>query len=50
LLGKNREDGLTEAEMAELDLYEQIDDLMSLLKARVAAGIDGCRQVSAKMN
>lgn len=50
LLEKNREDGLTEAEMAELDLYEQIDDLMSLLKARVAAGIDGCRQVSAKIN
>ncbi len=34
LLEKNREEGLTEAETAELDLFEQIDDLMSLLKAR----------------
>jgi hypothetical protein len=37
LLEKNREDGLTEAETAELDLYEQIDDLMSVLKARAHA-------------
>jgi hypothetical protein len=34
LLEKNREEGLTEAETAELELYEQIDDLMSMLKAR----------------
>lgn len=37
LLDKNREEGLTEAESAELDMYEQIDDLMSLLKARARA-------------
>lgn len=34
LLEKNREEGLTEEETAELDGYEQADDLMSLLKAR----------------
>jgi len=34
LLEKNREEGLTEAESAELDLYEQVNDLMILLKAR----------------
>ena len=37
LLNKNREEDLTEAESAELDSYEQIDDLMSLLKARAQA-------------
>ena len=33
LLEKNREEGLTNEEEAELDGYEQVDDLMSLLKA-----------------
>jgi hypothetical protein len=33
LLDKNREEGLTEAEEAELDAYEQVNDLMILLKA-----------------
>ena len=37
LLDKNREEDLTEAESAELDSYEQIDDLMSLLKASAHA-------------
>jgi hypothetical protein len=37
LLDKNREGGLTEAESVELDSYEQVDDLMSLLKARAHA-------------
>ncbi|HLG18117.1 MAG TPA: hypothetical protein VJH03_26990 [Blastocatellia bacterium] len=34
LLDKNREEGLTEAESAELDVYEQVDHVMSSLKAR----------------
>ena len=34
LLEKNREEALTEAESAELDVYEQVDYVMSLLKAR----------------
>jgi len=34
LLEKNREEGLAKEEAAELDGYEQVDDLMSLLKAR----------------
>jgi len=34
LLEQNREEGLTNEEEAELDGYEQVDDLMSLLKAR----------------
>ncbi|HZS48556.1 MAG TPA: hypothetical protein VFC63_26030 [Blastocatellia bacterium] len=33
LLDNNREDELTEEEKAELDAYEQINDLMILLKA-----------------
>ncbi len=33
LLDKNREEGLTEAENAELDAYEYVDYLRSLLKA-----------------
>jgi hypothetical protein len=37
LLDKNREDTLTDAEQAELDLYEQIEHLMILLKARTHA-------------
>jgi len=34
LLDKNREDGLSEVESAELDLFEQVDDLMSRLKMK----------------
>ncbi len=34
LLDKNREGGLSEVENAELDLYEQLDRLVTLLKAR----------------
>ena len=37
LLERNSEDGLTAAEMVELDGYEQVNDLMSLLKARTQA-------------
>lgn len=34
LLDKNREEGLSEVENAELDAYEHVDYVMSLLKAR----------------
>jgi len=34
LLDKNREEGLSEVENAELDIYEQVDYVMSSLKAR----------------
>jgi hypothetical protein len=34
LLEKNRESTLTQSENAELDLYEQIDQFMTLLKIR----------------
>ena len=34
LLEKNREGILTTEEMAELDIYQQLEDLMILLKAR----------------
>jgi hypothetical protein len=34
LLDKNREEGLTEAENAELDVFESVEDLMGLLKAK----------------
>lgn len=34
LLDKNREEGLTGAENTELDAFEFVDDLMSLIKAR----------------
>jgi len=34
LLDKNREDGLTDDEAAELDVYEQINFVLLLLKAR----------------
>jgi hypothetical protein len=33
LLDKNREEGLTDAESAELDAFELVDDVMILLKA-----------------
>jgi hypothetical protein len=33
LLDKNREEGLTEEEETEFDVYEQVNDLMILLKA-----------------
>ena len=35
LLDKNREDNLTDDEMAELDTYEQVNHLLILLKAHV---------------
>ena len=34
LLEKNREDGLTESESAELDWYEYVHDIMTRLKAQ----------------
>jgi hypothetical protein len=37
LLDKNREDELNAAEAAELDLYEQLEHLMLLLKAKARA-------------
>jgi len=40
LLGKNREGCLTEAEVAELDVYEQLEHLMILMKARAVASVD----------
>ncbi len=39
LLDKSREATLTEAEAAELDVYEQLEHLMILLKARAYASI-----------
>lgn len=39
LLDKNREATLPEAEAAELDMYEQLEHLMILLKARAYAAI-----------
>src|ERR1043166_48631 len=38
LLDKNREEGLSDAENAELDAYEQVDYVMSLMKAREHLG------------
>ena len=40
LLDKNREETLTETEAAELNVYEQIEHLMTLLKARAHALIN----------
>lgn len=40
LLDKNREGILTEAEVAELDVYEQLEHLMILMKARAVASVD----------
>jgi hypothetical protein len=37
LLDKNREDGLTDEEVAELDVYEQINYVLLILKARARA-------------
>ena len=34
LLAKNREEGLSDAEEAELDVYAQVNHLLLLLKAR----------------
>lgn len=34
LLDKNREEGLTDSENAELDAFEYVDNFMSLLKAK----------------
>ncbi|MFM7425097.1 MAG: hypothetical protein ACKO7W_08925, partial [Elainella sp.] len=34
LLDKNRENSLTAAEVAELDVYEQLEHLMILIKSR----------------
>ena len=39
LLDKNREDTLTDIEQAELDVYEQIEHVMILLKARAHAAL-----------
>jgi hypothetical protein len=39
LLDRNREGTLTDAEQAELDLYEQIEHMMILLKARAHASL-----------
>ncbi|GAB4194653.1 MAG: hypothetical protein Fur006_40560 [Coleofasciculaceae cyanobacterium] len=40
LLDKNREGTLAEIEIAELDLYEQLEHMMILLKAKAHALID----------
>ncbi|PSN10499.1 hypothetical protein C7293_27845 [filamentous cyanobacterium CCT1] len=40
LLDKNREGILTEAEVAELDVYEQLEHLMILMKGRAFASVD----------
>lgn len=40
LLQKNRESALTPAETAELDLYEQLDTLMGLLKVRAYTNLN----------
>ena len=37
LLDKNREDRLNTSEIAELDLYEQLEQLMILLKAKAGS-------------
>jgi hypothetical protein len=39
LLQKSRETALTPSETSELDLYEQLDSLMALLKIRAYAAI-----------
>lgn len=44
LLQKNRETALTPAETAELDLYEQLDTLMALLKVRAYTALNSTPQ------
>lgn len=39
LLDKNREEGLNQAENAELDWYEYVHDIMMRLKAQTRAGV-----------
>ena len=41
LLEKNRENELTDEEAAELDIYEQINHVMLLLKARARLALTG---------
>ena len=40
LLNKNRENNLTVSEVAELDVYEQLEHLMILMKARAIASVN----------
>jgi predicted DNA-binding protein len=40
LLDKNREGILTDSEVAELDVYEQLEHLMILMKARAIASVN----------
>jgi hypothetical protein len=40
LLNKNRAGTLTEPEVAELDVYEQLEQLMILMKARAVAAVE----------
>jgi hypothetical protein len=40
LLDKNREGTLTDSEVAELDVYEQLEHLMILMKARALASVN----------
>jgi hypothetical protein len=40
LLNKNRAGTLTEPEVAELDAYEQLEQLMILMKARAVAAVE----------
>ncbi len=44
LLAQNRQAAMTASECAELDLYEQLDTLMGLLKVRAFADIRGAAQ------
>ncbi|MGG6240094.1 hypothetical protein ACQ4N7_15830 [Nodosilinea sp. AN01ver1] len=44
LLQKNRETALSPAESAELDLYEQLDTLMGLLKVRAYTTLNAAPQ------
>jgi hypothetical protein len=40
LLDKNREDRLTDEESAELDIYEEVNHVMLLLKARARSALE----------
>jgi hypothetical protein len=44
LLQKNREAGLTAQEVAEMDLYEQLDTLMGFLKIRAHTSLNQVSQ------